>query len=246
MSFSGQGREIWQNPNAVRTVPPPVAPQKHPPAAVVPGPPWGSHPHVFPPGWTSPGFPIFWPGPGLGWWWLGWNGGWGPGWGPGWGFWGPGWGWGWGWNSTTWGCDPNFDPNCGAYAPNGYSNSSVSSGGYSSSEDTSRIYGPYSWQEPPASSAATETENAPATQQTLIYLTDRSSYLVKDYWLSGSKLHYITTYGAENSVDLSQVDLQRTVDANAALGLSFALRPAPEPPPAAAPAPDGPQPAPQP
>jgi len=50
---------------------------------------------------------------------------------------------------------------------------------------------------------------------------------VSDYWLAGGKLHYVTSYGGENSVDANQLDLQRTVNENASHGITFTLRPAP-------------------
>jgi hypothetical protein len=62
------------------------------------------------------------------------------------------------------------------------------------------------------------------------------------YWLDAGKLHYITNYGGESLIDITQLDLQRTVDENAQRGGSFTLRPA-----AAVPAPDAaPAPEPQP
>ena len=46
------------------------------------------------------------------------------------------------------------------------------------------------------------------------------------YWLDAGKLHYITNYGGENTLDMSQLDLQRTVDENAHSGVDFTLKPA--------------------
>ena len=66
----------------------------------------------------------------------------------------------------------------------------------------------------------------PAPPTTLIYLKDGTSYEVMSYWLDAGKLHYITNYGGETTVDMGQLDLQRTVDENARAGVSFTLRPA--------------------
>jgi hypothetical protein len=44
--------------------------------------------------------------------------------------------------------------------------------------------------------------------------------------LDAGQLHYVTSYGGENSVDADRVDLQRTVDENAKNGIDFTLRPA--------------------
>jgi len=39
-------------------------------------------------------------------------------------------------------------------------------------------------------------------------------------------MHYITNYGGENTLDMGQLDLQRTVDENARTGVDFTLKPA--------------------
>ena len=48
-----------------------------------------------------------------------------------------------------------------------------------------------------------------------------------DYWLADGKLHYTVNYVGESTVDLDQVDLQRTVDENARRGVRFSLKPSP-------------------
>jgi hypothetical protein len=89
------------------------------------------------------------------------------------------------------------------------------------------------------STAPTGTETAP--QATTIFLKDGTSFEALSYWLDAGKFHYITPYGGETSIDMTQLDLQRTVDENAQRGGSFTLRPA-----AAVPEPDAtPAPAPQ-
>jgi hypothetical protein len=149
----------------------------------------------------------------------------------------------------------------GAYYGSGYGYNS----GYddiSNTVDTSpdEGYGPYSspnlsqdnWSAPAngdSSSSDTGSSNgvgeapaatpAPAPAATTIWLKDGTSYEVMSYWLDAGKLHYITNYGGETSIDLSQLDLQRTVDENAFRGANFTLRPAPATPaPAQAAAPD--------
>jgi hypothetical protein len=73
--------------------------------------------------------------------------------------------------------------------------------------------------------AQVEAATAPGPL-TVIYFKDGSSYGVRDYWLDAGQLHYVTSYGGENSVDADRVDLQRTVDENAKNGIDFTLRPA--------------------
>jgi hypothetical protein len=70
----------------------------------------------------------------------------------------------------------------------------------------------------------------------LLYLTDGTVYALTNYWVADGKLHYVTQYGGENAIDMSQVDIQKTVDVNAKRGVSVTLRPGPQAaPPQAAP-----------
>jgi len=103
---------------------------------------------------------------------------------------------------------------------------------YSGADDS----GPSQSQEPSPSlyAQAPETlpdqgsETGPAAKHVtaVLYLKDGSSYAVTDYWLADGKIHYVTSYGGENTVDQSDLDLQRTVNENAQQGLTFTLRPA--------------------
>jgi hypothetical protein len=90
------------------------------------------------------------------------------------------------------------------------------------SEAPSCESGPFSWEESPGfnSGGAAPKPRVPV----VIYLRDGTSYGVTDYWLSAGKLSYLTTYGGENSIPVEMLDLQKTVDENAAQGLEFTLR----------------------
>jgi hypothetical protein len=96
--------------------------------------------------------------------------------------------------------------------------------------DSSGSYAPAPEQGSDLSSQNAAPAPPPAT---LIYLKDGTSYGAMSYWLDAGQLHYITNYGGEATVDMGQLDLQRTVDENARIGVDFTLRPA-------APAPAGP------
>ena len=76
-------------------------------------------------------------------------------------------------------------------------------------------------------SAGVSAANGPQRIDTLIYLVDGTNYAVTNYWLAGGDLHYLTSYGADDSVPIGNIDLQRTVDANAAQGVPFTLHPGP-------------------
>ncbi len=62
---------------------------------------------------------------------------------------------------------------------------------------------------------------------TLLQLQDGSMYGLADYWIEGDRLHYLTSYGGENSVPFGQIDLEKTVKLNAERGIEFVLRPKP-------------------
>jgi hypothetical protein len=81
------------------------------------------------------------------------------------------------------------------------------------------------WQNAPDNSSQSAVPSA--QPYVVVFLRDGSSYAVSDYWLAGGKLHYVTSYGGENSVDANQLDLQRTVNENASHGITFTLRPVP-------------------
>lgn len=57
----------------------------------------------------------------------------------------------------------------------------------------------------------------------LLQLLDGSMYGVTRYWLEGKTLHYITTYGGENSVPLERIDITNTQRLNAERGTRFDL-----------------------
>jgi hypothetical protein len=62
---------------------------------------------------------------------------------------------------------------------------------------------------------------APATM--LLYLTDGSAFEMTDYWVDGDTLRYISEDGGESEVRVSDVDVQRTTDADARVGFRFTL-----------------------
>lgn len=216
MSFSGQGPETWQDSQRGMMS---VVPNRSGPAgSILFGGP--TSPLIFPPRWFHPRFPIF--GPGFGFFGLFSRFGGGCGFFGGCGLVGFG----------NLGCDPFSGWDCSAYGldmPIYYSANGVQSG---TQDDTSREYGPFAWQNPPASPDSTGPSKSQsgmpgAAPDTLIFLMDGTSYTVTDYWLAGYKLHYITSYGGQNSIDVNELDFQRTVDDNASRGVDFTLRPAP-------------------
>jgi len=89
----------------------------------------------------------------------------------------------------------------------------------------------YEYQYPPAGIQSSGTSNETDGQILMLYLTDGTVYALTNYWVADGKLHYVTSYGGENTVDIKQVDVQHTVDVNAKRGVKFTLKPQASPPP---------------
>jgi hypothetical protein len=101
---------------------------------------------------------------------------------------------------------------------------------YSSSEPSDNTSSSY--QGAPATEGSPNTNpatgNVAASSPTvLIYLKDGTTYTASDYWLANNQLHYYVDYSGENTIEMDQLDLQRTVDENAKRGVRFTLKPKP-------------------
>ncbi|HXY23064.1 MAG TPA: hypothetical protein VEI73_00305 [Candidatus Acidoferrum sp.] len=57
----------------------------------------------------------------------------------------------------------------------------------------------------------------------LLRLLDGSTYGLLRYWVEGTRLHYVTSYGGENSVPLEGIDFVGTQELNASSGKRFDL-----------------------
>jgi hypothetical protein len=191
-----------------------------------------------------PGFPLgFRGGFRNGCWNCGFRRGFGFGWWPSWGFgwpWFGYWDWGPSWIDPWWGW-----PGYGYYGyPAGYG------AGYSYNDNSSYSTPPESY--PSSDVSATPVDHSPSQSSSagqiavpvLLYMKDGAVYSARDYWVEDGKLHYVLTTGAENAVDLDQVDVQRTVNENAKSGVQVTLKPrrslsepSPETTPPTAPAP---------
>jgi hypothetical protein len=98
---------------------------------------------------------------------------------------------------------------------------------------------------PAENSTASGSGSGQLRSETLLYFTDGSVFAVASYTVSNGKLHYVTAYGEESDVDVALLDVQKTINANAASGVTFTLTPPPSSAPGAA-APDPPSPSPAP
>jgi hypothetical protein len=219
MSFSGQGHQIWQNPSNSATTARSFA-STGSTARVNPLPPN----RILPPFRVVPVY--IYPGYGF----YGFN--------P---FFGLGFGYGFGGS-----CDPfnTWGFGCAGYPGYGYGfgygyNNGYAYGGYgngyppnwgsvqsdSGSDDYSQEPNPSQWQNPPSDFSGAQADNS--ANPTVIYLLDGSSFAVSDYWVADGQLHYVTSYGGANSVDLKMFDVQRTTDENASNGIAVTLRNSP-------------------
>ena len=246
LSFSGQGHEIWQNSAAA--APGSFSNLRDPSAVTRPIPPHIVRP-LPPNGFQGQGFffypygygfsPFFGLGLGFGcdpfdpWGCYGYGFGYGP------GYYGyPAYGYppdngydsgannGLGYDNPD-AYPPPLEPGAEPPSTNGLSSPDGDSSADTSGNEPYDVNAHNSWQEPPASDAGAQPQGKiAASPYSVIYLHDGTNYDVRDYWVSGGQLHYVTSYGGENSVDLGKVDVQRSVDANAARGLNFSLHPA--------------------
>jgi hypothetical protein len=254
LSFSGQGHQIWQDTPAARGASSMSVSEsqrtlfgRNTSFTTRPVPPHRVFPYQ-PPGFFYPGFYGYYP--------LGFYGGglcdpfWGFDSGFGCGF-GYGLGFGYGYPGYFgFGYDNSFG--VGSYdGPVDYENDTPENGYGDYSPSPEPEQGTGESVAPDASAAAVAPPaSASSSPGTVIYFKDGTNLEVLSYWLDTGKLHYITTYNGEMTADMSEVDLQRTVDDNARNGINFTLRPNPPVPapttaPAPQPAPDS-QPAPQP
>ena len=83
-----------------------------------------------------------------------------------------------------------------------------------------------------AIAARESAESNPSIQITQLALKDGFIFGLTDYWVEGGMLHYVTTYGAQNAIELDRIDLDKTVKLNSDRGISFVLRERPAQPPA--------------
>ena len=96
---------------------------------------------------------------------------------------------------------------------------------------------------PPQDLSASTDLSTRVLNEVLLYFKDGSVFSVASYTVSGGQLHYVTGYGDKNDVSVDELDLQKTIQANAARGVAFTLTPA-SPAAGSSPSPLGPAPAP--
>jgi hypothetical protein len=96
----------------------------------------------------------------------------------------------------------------------------------------------------PAGALGAATATPQLRNEFLLYLRDGSVFAVASYTVSAGRLDYVTAYGDKGNVDVGELDLHKTIEANAARGVAFTLTPPTPAPAASSPSPLGPAPAP--
>jgi hypothetical protein len=97
---------------------------------------------------------------------------------------------------------------------------------------------------PPQDLGTSTNLGARLQTEVLLYFNDGSVFAVASYTVFDGQLHYVTSYGDKNDVAVDQIDLQKTIEANAARGVAFTLTPASPSAGSSSPSPLGPAPAP--
>jgi len=94
--------------------------------------------------------------------------------------------------------------------------------------------GPNTWWGWPVSNVYASSNHNPNTENVaesapivLLYLKDGTTIDATDYWFADGGLHYRRSDGSESTLDINNLDLQRTVDENAKRGVPITLKPQP-------------------
>ena len=59
----------------------------------------------------------------------------------------------------------------------------------------------------------------------LLYFKDGSVFTIASYTVANGRLHYVTAYGGEGDIEVVQLDVPKTIQANGARGVTFTLTP---------------------
>ena len=135
--------------------------------------------------------------------------------------------------------DPGYpppDPNYGAGGPSATTSAALQYNG---------LPGDYSGLAnlPESNVSAMSGTGGQLAADALLYFKDGSVFTIASYTVANGRLRYVTAYGGEGDIEVVELDVPKTIQANAARGVTFTLTP-PRPAPAtAAPGPPSPGPA---
>jgi hypothetical protein len=133
--------------------------------------------------------------------------------------------WGWGCPGSYY--SPGYSP-ASSYQIDGYTSDNGGNGGSYSAPDLNA----QSQQAPAQDSTPYVTrpqapDNSGAGQIVYLYRKDGLMFAANDYWVANNQIHYTVLNGGENTIDMRDFDVQRTIDENAKRGVDFSLRATP-------------------
>ncbi len=97
---------------------------------------------------------------------------------------------------------------------------------------------------PESNLSAIRGASGPLDADVLLYFKDGSVFTIASYTVASGRLRYVTAYGGKGDIEVVQLDVPKTIQANGARGVTFTLTPPPIPAPVtAAPVPPSPGPA---
>jgi hypothetical protein len=95
---------------------------------------------------------------------------------------------------------------------------------------------------PESNLSAIRAAGGPLDADVLLYFKDGSVFTIASYTVASGRLRYVTAYGGKGDIEVVQLDVPKTIQANGARGVTFTLTPPPSPV-MAAPVPPSPGPA---
>jgi hypothetical protein len=120
--------------------------------------------------------------------------------------------------------DPNYAAVSGPSAPSAALQYASLPGDYSSLADL-----------PDSNLSATKGAGGQLADDVLLYFKDGSVFTIASYRVASGRLHYVTAYREEGDIEVVQLDVQKTIQANAARSVTFTLTPPPSPAPGTSP-----------
>ena len=78
---------------------------------------------------------------------------------------------------------------------------------------------------PDSNLSATKGAGGQSAGDVLLYFKDGSVFNIASYTVASGRLHYMTAYREEGDIEVVQLDVQKTIQANAARGVTFTLTP---------------------
>ncbi len=82
---------------------------------------------------------------------------------------------------------------------------------------------------PESNLSAIRGAGGPLDTDVLLYFKDGSVFTIASYTVASGRLRYVTSYGGKGDIEVVQLDVPKTIQANGARGVTFTLTPPPSP-----------------